>query len=104
VLARFDQKLIAELRLVVRLEVVGLFLELRRLDTAFLVAILVGDVRDPERAVGAVAGGGMVFLGSGGCDRLGGGDEAGDGRAVEEWLCFSSKDVAELYAFLGAVV
>src|SRR5262249_7009044 len=55
--------LVGELRLVERLEVLGLFLVRLGLDAAVLVAVVVGDVGHPKRAVGAVGGRGEVVLG-----------------------------------------
>src|SRR5260370_34064903 len=47
---RFDEQLIAELRRVVRLAILRLLLEVRRLDTAALVLPPVADVPAPQRA------------------------------------------------------
>ncbi len=89
---RFDEQLIAELRRVVRLEILGLFLELHVVEAAVLLLELVADVRQPERTVGRPAlGRGLLTT----PQRRRGGDEPDHGAAVLDEVRLAGQDVLQ---------
>src|SRR5581483_4853590 len=100
ILVRAQSELYGVFRHPDRLEVLGLFLELRLLDAAGVVADRVTDVRDPQRAIGPVGGGGEIVLGVVHRDRGRSADEPDERGAVPEWDAVAGQDLRQRYLHL----
>ena len=102
-LERLHEELIGEPRLVIRLEILGLLLEGRGFQLAAGLTVLIADVSDPERAVGAIGGGWHVLLCLRTCYRLGRGDEPGNGGPIEKRLRLAGPNLVQVHALFVAI-